>query len=634
MKQIFLFICLLAATLTQAQTERIVSFHSDILVDTITTIKVKETIKVYAGGDVIRRGITRALPVERNIKDKKERVEYDIVSVKRDGENEPHHTETSSGYMTIYLGSSDTYLSPGEYTYEIVYTATNQIGFFTDYDELYWNVNGTQTSFSTDEVSATVTLPAQARVLQQSCYTGSYSSTEQNCTFNKLSENTFNWQTSGLNPGEGLTIAVGFTKGVIAQPPPPPPPSFFERFGLLIITLLAFIALGAYYYFTWMKYGVDPPKPTVYPQFNIPQDLSPASVGMIHYEYFSTRFITASLVNLAVKGYIHISQNQTKTLGIFTSTNFLLKKIKEADDSLPHEEKRLLNVLFTTGDTVSIDGKYNSKIESVVNTYTMDVKYKHKKLLNEGNNTKMLILPSVIISLVYILCLAFTSYFADWASKPFIWIAGFISLFISIAICVLLSYILNLFSWFKWVFLALSVFVIIVFMAIVVLDNNFAEHGNYYISAGFLIFSFIGVCAYQYFVRRPSEDKLHIKSLIEGFEMYMGTAEERQLQYFNPPEMTPQVFEKLLPYAMVLNVDKIWGKKFEDVLKRMSMNQQYTTTWYNGTSFTPMLLGNALGSSLTNSMTSASTQPSSSGSGSGGGGFSGGGGGGGGVGGW
>lgn len=634
MKQIFLFICLFAATLSHAQSERIVSFHSDIIVDTITTIEVKETIKVYAAGDVIKRGITRALPVERNINNKKERVRYDILSVKRDGEEEAYHTETQSGYLTIYLGNKDTYLSPGEYTYEITYTATNQIGFFADYDELYWNVNGTQTSFSTDEVSATVTLPANARVLQQSCYTGAYSSSAQNCTFEKLSENTINWKASGLYAGEGLTIAVGFTKGIIAQPPPPPPPSFFEKFGLLIFTFFTFIALGAYYYFTWMKYGIDPPKPTVYPQFNVPENLSPASVGIIHYEYFSNKFLTASIVNLAVKGYVHIQQNQTKTLGIFTTTNFLLKKIKDADDSLPEEEKRLLTILFGTADTVVIDGKYNSKIASVVNTYTMNVNYKHKQLLKEGNNTKMLIAPSLIISLVYILCLAFTAYFADWEAKPFIWIAGMVALVFAIAGCVLFSYLLNLFSWFKWVFIVLSAIVIVVFLSFVAIDNNFTEHGNYYISVGFLIFSFIALCFYQYFVRRPSEEKLRIKSLIEGFEMYMSTAEERQLQHFNPPEMTPQFFEKLLPYAMVLGVDKIWGKKFEDVLKRMSMQQSYSPTWYSGHSFTPMLLGNALGSSLTSSMASASTQPSSSGSGSGGGGFSGGGGGGGGVGGW
>ena len=99
--------------------------------------------------------------------------------------------------------------------------------------------------------------------------------------------------------------------------------------------------------------------------------------------------------------------------------------------------------------------------------------------------------------------------------------------------------------------------------------------------------------------------------------------------------MTPQVFETMLPYAMVLGVDKIWGNKFQNMLKTSSLeNQQYNSSWYIGSSMMHMNFANTLTSSLSQSIASSSTQPSSSGSGSGGGGFSGGGGGGGGGGGW
>lgn len=117
--------------------------------------------------------------------------------------------------------------------------------------------------------------------------------------------------------------------------------------------------------------------------------------------------------------------------------------------------------------------------------------------------------------------------------------------------------------------------------------------------------------------------------------MYLGTAEEKTLQFHNPPAMTPEVFEKMLPYAMVLGVDKIWGQKFQNMLKTSSLeNQQYHSSWYVGSSMMNMNFANTLSSSLSQSIASSSTQPSSSGSGSGGGGFSGGGGGGGGGGGW
>ena len=187
----------------------------------------------------------------------------------------------------------------------------------------------------------------------------------------------------------------------------------------------------------------------------------------------------------------------------------------------------------------------------------------------------------------------------------------------------------------KILFGLLSIGLIVIFVAIFSIDSNRSENLGFYASYGFLIFGFIGMVLFQYLIKQPTPQKLETQSLIEGFKMYLGTAEEKTLQFHNPPEMTPTVFETMLPYAMVLGVDKIWGQKFQNMLKTSSLaNQQYNSSWYVGASMMNMNFANTLTSSLSQSIASSSTQPSSSGSGSGGGGFSGGGGGGGGGGGW
>ncbi len=55
---------------------------------------------------------------------------------------------------------------------------------------------------------------------------------------------------------------------------------------------------------------------------------------------------------------------------------------------------------------------------------------------------------------------------------------------------------------------------------------------------------------------------------IEGFRMYLGTAEGESLQRMHPPNMTPELFEKFLPYALALDVDSEWAEKFSGVLER------------------------------------------------------------------
>ncbi|MFP3593257.1 DUF2207 domain-containing protein [Chryseobacterium sp. SIMBA_038] len=607
--------------------ERITSFHSDINVDKKSALNITENINVHSLGINIKRGIYRALPLSRNLNNKTQKVKYDIISVKKDGVEEDYHEETGDGYLKIYVGNKDVILSPGDYKYEIKYKTENQIGFFDKYDEVYWNVNGTVWDFAIDTISAKVTLPEGAKILQNSCYTGSYGNNSQNCTSKVLSDNSMEWAATNLAPNEGLTIAAGFQKGIMI---PPPPPTFLEKFGILIGGLIIFLGLIFYYFSTWRKYGVDPQKPTVYPQFNVPEDLSPASMGYLENESFKNKFLTASIVNLAVKGYVKIIEGEDSgILGLFSTKTFTLNKLKEPDQALPKEEINLMNTLFTGNDTLKFDGKYNSKIENVVNSFKGTLAFQHDKFLNEGNNFSKVVVPILIMTVVYALGL-FISYKIDPEPEK---MAGGIAVYvISLIIFFVVSFLSSRVSW-KFL-IPIPIFVIIGLIGFIKLGNGGSELINFGVCYFFIILGFTSLMIYQYVIKRPSEEKLRQKSLIEGFKMYMGAAENEQLKFHNPPQMTPQVFETLLPFAMVLGVDQIWGEKFDAMVKNMANGTEYVHAWYVGSSINHLSFGNTLNSSLTNSIRSAATQPSSSSSGSGGGGFSGGGGGGGGGGGW
>ena len=235
----------------------------------------------------------------------------------------------------IYFGNKDIILSPGIYEYDLVYKTTDQIGFFDTYDEFYWNVNGTLWDFAIDNVSAKVTLPENAEILQTSCYTGSYGTSESNCTENKLSSNIIEWSAKNLQQNEGLTIAVGVKKGLF---PVPPPPGFLEKYGILAVLIAAMVFLSGYFFTTWQKYGRDPEKPVVYPQFSSPQNLSPASLGYLEKGYYSGHMISAAIVSLATKGFIKIVEEDKRVLGIFGGKEYTLQKVKEPDQTLPKEE--------------------------------------------------------------------------------------------------------------------------------------------------------------------------------------------------------------------------------------------------------------------------------------------------------
>jgi uncharacterized membrane protein len=154
-----------------------------------------------------------------------------------------------------------------------------------------------------------------------------------------------------------------------------------------------------------------------------------------------------------------------------------------------------------------------------------------------------------------------------------------------------------------------------------------------------IVLGAIACAVFYHLLKAPTLLGAKILDQIEGFRMFLNTAEKNRLEVLNPPQVTPEVFEKFLPYAIALDCENQWSKKFEAEAAAAGMTPNasggyYMPYWYSGGNFGNFGSGFAagLGASLAASAASAATAPSSSGSG--GGGFSGGGGGGGGGGGW
>jgi uncharacterized membrane protein len=142
---------------------------------------------------------------------------------------------------------------------------------------------------------------------------------------------------------------------------------------------------------------------------------------------------------------------------------------------------------------------------------------------------------------------------------------------------------------------------------------------------------------FTYLMRAPTPAGRLVMDEIEGFRMYLDTAEQDRLDRMRSPELTPEVFEAFLPYAYALGVENSWCQRFaRELPEEVRQQSGYHPGWYSGR-FHGMNalshLGDDFGSSFSSAISSASSPPGSS-SGSGGGGFSGGGGGGGGGGGW
>lgn len=639
-----LFLCL--SLLLQAQEERMYTFRSDITVDTSGVIYVQEDIRIYAEGDLYKRGITRALPLLRSEQNgNRIRMKYTVAEVRKDGRPVNFFTKEEGDDLVIYVGDRNVFLDPGFYTYRITYETAGQIGFFDDYDELAWNVNG-RSDRPIDTVSAVIHLPAEAKITSFHCYTGRYGSSESRCTADTLMDGSLYVESVNLQPNEMLTVAAGFPKGIVRQPvievEKPRELTAFDKKGLPYVTVIALLFLLIYYFFTWKKFGIDPPKPTVIPQFSPPSGLSPASVGLLNREKYVSDLVTSSIVNLAVKGYLRIKETEKKSIfGIRRDRIYTLIKLKETDASLPKEESIVMRDLFHDGDEIMLDGEYNTNVENMMDSFKFDLNSQYSPILKEGRNLKFHAVPWIVM-LVYF---GFLTYFVTFEPVEQIILflgSALLSFFVITIIALVLRKVFRKsnIKWFGYTFgaaLAAGALSLLFFFP----SRDLSVNAMGFI-AGFPLM-IIGYLMYAYLIKRPGERKLHYQSQIEGLKMYMSAAEEKQLQYFNPPKVTPAVFEALLPYAIALDMEEIWGEKFQHSLLASAMpdNPPYFPPWYAGTVMQPADFGHTLNSTLSNTVNHAAIPPQTSGSGGGnwgsgsfGGGFVGMGGGGGSVGGW
>ena len=558
--------------------DRILKYHSDITVQTDGDLLVKEYITVYNGDyGNIERGIFRDFPTlykdSNGIWDERG---FSVKNVYRDERKEPFHKEKLNTGVRLLIGDKDVYLSNGIFKYTIEYETSRQIIFAADRDELYWNVNGNGWIFTADTVSCTIHFPEKGIIKDFRCYTGVQGSTDADCTGKLLSSNAISFvNTRRFEAYEGMTIAVGIEKNVIAVP------SSFDNFkafmkGNYIIPLLAFLVVFfvSYYFYVWHRKGRDPRQGVIYPQFSPPNGIDPAEAGYILKQRYGSHLFAAALIDSAVKKNLNIEVSREGLL--FKSNVYTFTKPEGAKGANGYGFH--LDKLY--GEK-AIKGKYNSTLRSCYTALQDDLKAKF--LIRSGKKNKeeamFTLNRGYVIFATVILIASVVATIKFLTERPSLKIGIFC------AICI-----------------------IIILITHVVFKNIMSAY-----------------------TKKGREIVDHLL----GFKMYLAQAEQHIYNQLAPPEKTLDLFEKYLPYAVALNVQNEWAGKFDSIIAQ-AMASGYNPSYYSfsshsGGHFNVNDFSRGISSGLASTLSSASTPPSSSSSG---GGSSGGGGGGGGGGGW
>lgn len=612
--------------------ERIISYDAFIDVKPAGDMVITERIKVVCEGGKIKRGIYRDFPTRyKDDYGNDVSVAFEVLDIRKDDSTEPWHTEDRDNGVRVYIGSKDVILAPGEYTYAITYRTGRQLGFFEDHDELYWNVTGNGWDFVIEKASAVVSLPEGAEILSTSAYTGGPGDKGADfvVTRDDAGRAVFT-ATRTLNPQEGLTIVVMWPKGFVREP------SRVEKARYLLsdnsIALAGsagIVVLLIYYFLVWLKVGRDPEKGVIIPLFEAPKGFSPAAVRYVMRMGFDDKAFAAAIVNMAVKGFITIEEDKN---GEYT----LIKKNGD-ESALSPAEKGIAGRFFGTRDSIAIKTANHATIKQAIEDLRKSLAIEYEKIHFFTNSSTLI--PGLLISLLVIAATVMLGRSSSLAGFMSLWLAGWT------AGCAVLLY-QSIKAW-KTALTArakkLSGLGGALYISLFTLPFlGFECFGLWTFSKATSPFAVVCIFViimlnilFYHLMKAPTIKGRKVMDQIEGFKLYLSVAEKDRLNELNPPEKTPEVFEKFLPYALALDVEQEWCGQFAEVLKRAGMESTYRPAWYAG--HHPGALGMAGLASGLGAMSagiSSSSSPPGSKSGGSGGGSSGGGGGGGGGGGW
>lgn len=368
--------------------EHIRDFQNIITVNKNGTISVQENL-IYDFSTLDRHGIYREIPfVTTNQESKRFRLDFSNFSVTDENGKKYEYTKSiENGKIRLKIGDSDRTIT-GVHTYIINYEVAGALTYFSDHDELYWNITGNEWNIPIAHANSTIKLSSEVDEEQVKvvCYSGTFGSTAKNCSTNVLGLKVLTYLNGSLNSNEGLTVAVSFPKGVVAVLEPKPYVTFWETiFGKIVIGFIILAAVLWYIIYPiwipikWFKQGRDPSASSgqVRAWFDPPKsktgrDLTPEESGALIDERVDMEDVSSMVVSLAQRGYLKIEERKK---GDFY---FLKQKEFTGDKDLLLFEKDFMAELF--GDSSEYHLKKN-KLYTAVEKLKTSI---YQKLVTEG----------------------------------------------------------------------------------------------------------------------------------------------------------------------------------------------------------------------------------------------------------
>lgn len=587
----------------------ITAYDVDIYVTEGNVLKVTE--KIDTNFKSAKHGIIRNIPLTGTVRrsdGSKGSFRAKISNIKV-SDNYTKTTSFTNGQKLVELkiGDADTTLR-GNKSYTISYDYALGDDKVSDYDELYYNIIGTQWDTTISNVTFSIHMPKDFDTSKIGFTHGTQGSSQTDGITYEVDGNTITGEyNSDLGSYNGLTVRIELPEGYFVIK------DYQKYIDYAVIAL--FIGLVVITFVLWLKNGKDRPVVETV-EFYPPEDLNSAELAQVYKGEVRGQDVTSLLIYLANKGYLKIKEEDKKGL-ISTYKAITFVKLKEYDGE-NYSEKTFFDGIFKYGDEVPIsklEDRFYVTQGKIVNH--INSKKNIEKVIDKKSRKSKTITTVFEFLVLIVTCLTLGMATGDISNSLFS---------LPFVICSLAMIKAGVGFFKKKEAGGIVVGAMLIFMSfcfffssqtMVLVESDGFSSADWLV-LGIGVVSIILLIIFEAIMPARTEYGTKMLGKIRGFKRFLETARKEELERL--VEENPSYFYDILPYTYVLGVSSKWIKKFE------TMNLR-SPDWYDSANaFTVSDFGRSINNAFNTTNSAMSSSPSSSGSSSGGGGGSSGGG--------
>jgi hypothetical protein len=379
---IALILSTVAISIAPAHSQSVQSYTIDARLGADDTLDVKEQIVVNFGEEGML-GLYRVIPTGYDTGTVRQKYQFKLLNVAFDQGPSSYKQNVSDGTALIQIG--DPFRKLSNMRILSMHYVLRNIVDFSNGAHIRWDAIGDSWPIPISHLSLTIETPFNAQTVPVNCFAviGQNGANKKlDCTKQPKGVVV---EADHIATGDSLVVSLNLPPGSVRKP------GFSRQLGwfladwwpAIIVPLLIFSALTAV---RWTCGRIQEAPHLIADELALPENLLPAELGTLLDEHCDLLDVTATLFDLAARGYLKIEEVKSDNFVSFSNRDYIFTRVRAIDEPfLAEHEKVLMAALFSPGESAPTDTAKLSEVKSRFFDYHAQIEAAvYKGLINKG----------------------------------------------------------------------------------------------------------------------------------------------------------------------------------------------------------------------------------------------------------